>query len=356
MTLSRSDSTARNSSRAGPSGGEIVSDGPDAVRDRRVIVSAVVGSNRVRIKDLITSMMSSGELPDWLQVVVTVNNPGDKELEDELRRVASVQTIVNPSSRGYAANHNAVLRDWVADYYLLANDDIVADPDVVPRLVDFLEAPGNERVAVVSPKLLNADGTLQASTYSFPSLGRTLLFVLGIRDRLGNGRALRWLAERLGFGAGRSRLWQHDRTVVVDSLMGAFVLVRGEAVEDVGPMSEETIVGGEEFDWHWRMKEKGWKVAFLSTASVVHFYNETVSVRPELQLEYMKGWINFFFLYRPGWQVPVLRAAFVLKHALRWARRLIARDRDGRAVARRGVVVALRWRPTGGSIQREQPT
>jgi GT2 family glycosyltransferase len=257
--------------------------------------SVVSGSNQDLIIACIESLYQS--VPPtrhrW-SVTATCNAPGTGLGQRLVQRFPGIRVISNVAPRGFAANHNTVLRESTADYVWILNDDLVFHADTVRRVTEFMEAPENSRVAVVSPRLLNTDGSLQPSTYSFPSMPQTLLAHSGIREHHVVDRLVGAAAPFLRPRTGSSRYWSHDRTVEVDTLRGACVAVRMKAVREVGPMAEVALVGAEEIEWHRRFKDAGWKIVFLADATVTHHGSQSVAFTTQHSPEYLKGVLYYF--------------------------------------------------------------
>jgi hypothetical protein len=214
-------------------------------------------------------------------------------------------------------------------------------PGAIQRVTEFMDRPGSARIGVVSPKLLNPDGSLQPSTYSFPSMPQILLAHSGLREMPLTDRILGLAAPYLRARDGSSRFWAHDRTVEVDTLRGACVAMRMKAVRQVGPMVEVAIVGGEETEWHRRFKEQGWKVVYFPDASVIHYGSQTVrDGSRNLYPEYLKGALYFFRTGRSsvtyGLFCGALLGMFGVRAAVSWA----TRDKSGVNVAKRYAEVA----------------
>jgi GT2 family glycosyltransferase len=232
----------------------------------------------------------------------------------------------NQQPLGYGENHNRALEHVAADYLLLANDDLVFDPDCVARCVDFLERSENARVAALTPKLLNPDRTLQRSTYGFPTVPRGLMDLAGIRGWIPHNRITETIARPMGRGAGRSRFWPHDRTCDVDTFRGAALFVRSQAWHDVGPISELTRMGGEMGEWHRRCHDRGWRVVFFAEASVIHYANRAMPADPMLRSEHFKGYLGYFGKHRGRFISFCFRAVAIPIAALRVAFAVLSRD------------------------------
>ena len=145
--------------------------------------SIVSGANEDLIVECLRSLYNSLKSTAYVwKVTATCNNAGTvlpRRLREEF---PGIDVIQNNSPRGFASNHNVVLRRSSADYVWILNDDLIFSGDAVAAVTEFMEAPENARVAVVSPRLNNTDGSLQPSTYSFSSMPQTLLSHSGIRE------------------------------------------------------------------------------------------------------------------------------------------------------------------------------
>jgi GT2 family glycosyltransferase len=304
--------------------------------------SIVSGSNEEMLLGCVESVIATMKHSryDW-SLTVTCNATGEG-LAGRLRaRYPQALVIDNSVSRGFAANHNRVLESSRARYVWLLNDDLVILPDAVRLVTEFLDKPENSRVAVASPRLLNPDGSLQPSTYGFPSMPQTLLAHSGLRDLPITDAVLRRVAPMLRSREGSSRFWAHDRIVEVDTLRGACVAMRMKAVRQVGPMVEIAIVGGEETEWHRRFHEHGWKVVYFPDASVIHYGSQTVGGDSRnLYPEYLKGALYFFRTSRSKGAYSRFCAALLAVFGARAAFAFVTRNKKEAKVAKAYASVA----------------
>jgi hypothetical protein len=315
----------------------------DIARGPDIEFSVVSGSKEELLTGCIQSVIDSMDHSpySWL-LTVTCNQP-DTELGSRLKdRFPSIRIIENVAPKGFAANHNVILQSSKARYVWILNDDLVLLPEAVDRTTRFLDDPANARVAVASPRLLNPDGSLQPSTYSFPSMPQILLAHSGLREKRFMERVVKRAAPLLRKRPGSSRYWDHDRTLAVETLRGACSAVRMEAVRDVGPMVEIALVGAEETEWHRRLARRGWKVVFFHEASVIHYGSQTVGEGASAHLpEYLKGALYYFRADRPRVLYSLfcvgLLCVFGVRAGLAWAQR----DRSAVSAARRYLDVTL---------------
>jgi N-acetylglucosaminyl-diphospho-decaprenol L-rhamnosyltransferase len=217
---------------------------------------------------------------DVAAIVVTYN--GMPWVERCLESVASYETIVVdhgstdgtlqlvrerfPQARlieqdnlGFGAGYNRGMRAASGRYYLLLNSDAWVVGDAVERMAAF--ADRNPEAAVVGPRLLNPDGSLQRSVRGFPTLWRLATEYLFLRKLAPRSRVLN------AFYAGG---FEHDRVREADFVMAACLLVRRLAADAVGLFDESYFMFSEETDWCYRFRQAGWSVLFYPAAEIVH--------------------------------------------------------------------------------------
>jgi GT2 family glycosyltransferase len=167
--------------------------------------------------------------------------------------------LVEQENLGLAAGWNRGMREGSGRWFLILNADAWVVDDAVERLAEFADA--HPRAAVVGPRLVNPDGTLQRSVRGFPTVWRLVTEYFFLRKLAPRTRALN------AFYAAR---FDHASVREAEFLMGACMLVRRDAVDAVGPLDEDFFLFSEETDWHFRFRAAGWQVLFFPGAEVVH--------------------------------------------------------------------------------------
>src|SRR5436190_681324 len=146
------------------------------------------------------------------------------------------------------------------DYVLFLNPDTVLPPEAIEATVGFLEE--HSQAAVVGPKMVKPDGSLDlACRRSFPTPVSSLFKLTGLsrffpRSRLVASYNLTFLSD--------------DETAEVDSVMGAYMLVRAQALAQAGLFDERFFMYGEDLDLAYRIKARGWKVYYYPAVEVLH--------------------------------------------------------------------------------------
>jgi GT2 family glycosyltransferase len=305
-------------------------------------VSVVSGADPSLLRGFLSSLSTGLSQSPLSRRVVAFRNTASAPPAAELLQLGANEVIERSSPAGFAANHNEAIRRFPARYHLIANDDVLIKDDAVTRLVGFLDRLEQARVGVVSPRLLNFDGSLQPSTYSFPTVPRAVLGMSGLRERVGTGRLVRALARVIAPSPGASRLWAHDHQADVDTMKGAFTLVRRRCIDEVGLMDEVSLVGGEETEWHRRMHDAGWRVVFWPEVSVLHKGSATVGGQRGLESEYLKGMLNYFAKHCSAPAYLSVRALGAGVYGARWLSSAVRGDADGRNISGRCLLRVLR--------------
>lgn len=196
--------------------------------------------------------------PLSLETWVVDNASSDGSVEAiEQANLPDVQVIANLKNVGFGAANNQAMWRARGEFILLLNSDAFPDAGALQTLVEHLR--GHPEVAAVGPRLRYADGTPQVSCYCFPTPLRAWIENLGLARFL--ARHPRWedLAK-----------WDHRTTREVDFVIGACLLARRRAWEEVGGFDEGFFLYSEETDWQRRMHNAGWRIAFTPDAGAVH--------------------------------------------------------------------------------------
>lgn len=215
-----------------------------------------------------------------IEVHVVDNASADDSNEMVSQRFPEVSIIANATNRGFAQATNQGIVQSSGRYILLLNPDTVAQAGTLEAMLGFLEEHLN--AGAVGPMLVDAAGTMQASASPFPNLIREIsrMFHLG---------------EILSPANYDMANWDLREVREVDVLQGACLMLRREALEQVGLLDEDYFLYSEEVDLCYRLKKAGWSIHYLPQAGVVHHGGRSsMQVPIESFLHLYRGKINYF--------------------------------------------------------------
>jgi N-acetylglucosaminyl-diphospho-decaprenol L-rhamnosyltransferase len=260
--------------------------------------------------------------------VVVVDNSSTDGTPEIVRETFPEARLLEQENRGFGAGNNAGMRVASGRYFLLLNPDAWLTDGALEKLVAFAEE--HPDAAVVGPRLLNPDGSLQRSVRGYPTPWRIATEYFFLRKLAPRSRALNSL-----FGAG----FDHESVREVDYLFGACLLVRREAVDSVGGFDEDFFLMSEETDWCYRFRQAGWSVFFYPGAEAYHVVG--ASLNPARFKDVVRGHLQFLSKHH-GTRVAE-RARRVMLWGLR-LRGVLFRGERGRAYRD-----AARWLGSGNT-------
>jgi GT2 family glycosyltransferase len=248
------------------------------------------------------------------ETVVVDNGSTDGTVSLLRERFPGVR-VIEQDNKGMGGGNNAGILAATGRYILLLNSDAWVIDDAVEKLAAFADA--HPSAAVVGPRLRNPDGSIQRSVRGDPTLWRLATEYLFLR-KLGP----RTQVLNAFYGAG----FAHDEPRRVESLYGAALLVRREAIDEVGLFDESFFMFSEETDWLYRFRRAGWEVWFTPDAEVVHLGGASHGGR--LYVENLRGILRFMAKNRGPKEAE--RARLLLLWSLR-LRALVFRGERGRS-------------------------
>ncbi len=193
------------------------------------------------------------------EILVVDNASGDRISAALAAGVPRARVVAEPGNLGYGAACNRGARETKRPYLLFLNSDAYARPGSVDALAAALDA--DPRAAATGPRLLFPDGSLQASIRRLPTPWRIFCESSGLAF-LSGGRG--------PFSGHAATRQDHGRPRAVEALMGAVLLVRRTAFEEVGGFDEAFFLYAEETDLMERWRRAGWRVLFTPAAEFVH--------------------------------------------------------------------------------------
>jgi hypothetical protein len=198
-------------------------------------------------------------------VWVVDNNSRDNSVAMLGSEFPQVRVVQNGSNVGFSKANNMAIARSEADYILLLNPDTLIIEDAIERVVRFMDE--RPEVGVCGCRVLNKDRTLQlACRRSIPTPKVAFYRLTGLSR----------LFPRSPVMARYNMTYTNPaQTHEVDAVSGAFLMIRREAVEDIGLLDERFFMYGEELDWCLRAKRAGWSVVYYPDAEIIHYKGES---------------------------------------------------------------------------------
>ena len=179
-----------------------------------------------------------------------------------------VRLITNERPRGFSANANCGIAATEAPFVVVANPDTEAAPNAVAKLAEFARA--RPRCGVAGPELRDPDGRWQPSRRRFPTVSGTLVRRTPLR-----------LVLR-PFERQRAHYLLDDRPrdpAQADWMLGAFLLLRREMLDELGGFDEGFRLYGEDIELCYRAAKAGWECWYVPAARVEHRYPAVTDYR-----------------------------------------------------------------------------
>lgn len=229
-------------------------------------------------------------LPQAYEILVVDNASSDSSIEDCSQQFADepkLQIIRNDANLGFAVACNIGYSQARGDFVLFLNPDSRLDEEAISELLRALQA--DPTVGMVGGLLTNPDGSEQGGgRRAVPTPWRSFVRAFGLH-RLVN----RWPKLFFDFHLHEQPL--PTGPIEVEAISGAYMLVRREAVSDVGLWDENYFLHCEDLDWCMRFRQKGWKILFVPSARVTHTLGACSNSRPIfVEWHKHKGMMRFY--------------------------------------------------------------
>jgi N-acetylglucosaminyl-diphospho-decaprenol L-rhamnosyltransferase len=230
------------------------------------------------------------------EVTVVDNASSDGSAQMVQKGFPQARLIASEVNLGFVRANNLALRECHGDHVLLLNPDAEPREGALSILQGFLDS--RPRAGAVGPRLVYGDGAMQHAAFRYPTFLQTYFDFFPWPARL--------LQSTLN---GRYPLTAYsDRPFQVDFVLGACLMIRRAAMEQVGLLDERYFMYCEEMDWCKRLEKAGWGVWCEPRATVVH--REAQSSRQTKWPSYVEKWRSraiFYGRYCPAWWQSVNR-------------------------------------------------
>ena len=277
-----------------------------------IVVSWNVRDLLRRCLQSILAAVDGSAPPRTLEILVVDNASADGSAAMVQAEFPTVRLIANDRNRGFTAANNQGLAASQGRYLLLLNPDAELMDSALAEMVGCMET--HPEAGVLGPQLLYPDGSVQSSRRRFPTLATALVESTVVQEWWRDNRVLR-------------RCYMLDTPPApgepqpVDWLVGACLLVRRAAYEQVGGLDEGFFMYSEELDWCRRIKGAGWQVLYLPTARVIHHEGKSSEqVVPARHIHFQSSKVRYFRKHHGRLTAELLRGFLLATYLYQAAR------------------------------------
>lgn len=239
---------------------------------KRIDLSIVIVSYNTRdlTRECIQSIFDNVKTINF-EVIVVDNNSSDDSVSVLRKTFPSIQLVALEDNLGFSKANNKGVAVAKGRYVLFLNSDTVVYPGALEHMVEFMDH--NEKAGAATCYLKMPNGKLDDAAHrGFPTPWNALTHFSGISKIFSKSTTLN------GYHMGWKDL---DKVHEIDALAGAFMIVRRKAGEEVGWWDEDYFFYGEDIDFCYMLKQKGWKVYFVPTVSILHYKGASGGIKKE---------------------------------------------------------------------------
>ncbi|MFJ7736030.1 glycosyltransferase family 2 protein [Lysinibacillus sp. NPDC097287] len=219
--------------------------------------------------DCIQSVINS-KLNFQYEIFVVDNASSDGSVEQIKKTFPPVYVISNKENVGFSKANNQAIKECNGRYILLLNSDTIVNEDTLDEMIRFMD--GETNVGAVGCEVNLPDGTLDKACHrGFPTPEASFYYLIGLAKKFPNSPK---------YNSYHKSYMNMNEVHDIDCLVGAFMMVRREAIEQVGLLDEEFFMYGEDIDWCYRIKESGWRIVYNPTVSITHYKGASSRRKP----------------------------------------------------------------------------
>jgi len=225
------------------------------------LISIVIVNYKVPgcLRDAIRSVQDA-ELAEQAEILVVDNASGDNSKELITSEFKNVNWIQLKSNVGFGKACNIGVQSSSGKYVLLLNPDTVIAKDTLKVAVDFMQS--HPKAGLMGPKILNQDGSLQASCRrGFVTPLVAFYYFTGLS---------RIFPKSKHFARYHLTYMDENESAVVDAVSGSFMFIRRTLFDQLHGFDEQFFMYGEDIDLCWRVREKGYEVWYHPLTQIIH--------------------------------------------------------------------------------------
>lgn len=197
--------------------------------------------------------------------IIVVDGEAQEKNQEFIKNIyPDIKLISFKKNVGYSKMVNAGIKEGAGEYLLILNADIIVLENAILEMIKLLEQ--DAKIGIVGPQLLDFTNNIQMSCFSNPTPEAVI------------ARRTFWGKTRRGKDALNKFIisdWDKETKRGVDWVQGSAMMVRKRAIEQIGAWDEKFFMYFEDADWCRRFWQKGFKVIYLPSAKMIHYYHRS---------------------------------------------------------------------------------
>ena len=219
--------------------------------------------------ECIQSIYNSNMLYQF-EIFVVDNHSSDGSVHAIREAFPSVKVIENEENVGFSKANNQAILESKGRYILLLNSDTIVLENTISYSIDFMNR--DKSIGATGCKVALPDGTLDKACHrGFPTPEASFYYLTGLAKKFPNNPR---------FNSYHKGYLNMDETHEIDCLVGAYMMVRRETIDQVGMLDETFFMYGEDIDWCYRIKEAGWKIYYTPKVTITHYKGASSRKKP----------------------------------------------------------------------------
>ncbi|MCL6096466.1 MAG: glycosyltransferase family 2 protein [Patescibacteria group bacterium] len=203
------------------------------------------------------------------EIIVSDNNSKDGSVEMVKKEFKDVILVENKENMGFSKANNMGVKKSSGRYVLFLNSDTIVHANTLRYMVNFMDK--NKNAGAATCELIMPNGKIDdASHRGFPTPWNSFSHFSGLSKIFPKSKL---------FGGYNLGFEDFSTTHEIDALAGAFMLVRRKAGEQVNWWDEDYFFYGEDIDFCYLLKQKGWKVYYVPEVSILHYKGVTGGIK-----------------------------------------------------------------------------
>ncbi|MFH1537054.1 MAG: glycosyltransferase family 2 protein [Patescibacteria group bacterium] len=231
----------------------------------------ILNYNTANLLRLCLKNLYSLNIPVDFEVMVVDNASNDKSINTVKEKFPQVKLITNKENTGHAQGNNSGIKVARGEYLIILNTDIIIPSfSTIERIVKFMES--HPRAAIVGPKLLNGDGTIQNSCFR-PYNTLTPIYR---RTPIGNIKF-----AKADLNRHLMTDFNHNESKEVEWILGACMFIKKDALDKIGMFNEKFKLYFADFELCDRAKMNNYKVYYFADSDIIHYHRRESAEKSE---------------------------------------------------------------------------